>query len=81
MASATYYVVVPFNRDDEGNLVPGEAKEAPSGDRARRLAQGMAEKNAGAIAFSRTGDPDHGEFGDAQTIAVFGAVDVSALGG
>lgn len=81
MASTTYYVVVPFNRDDEGTLVPGEAAEAPNGDRARRLAQGMAEKNAGAIAFSRTGDPDNGEFGDAQVIAVFGTVDVSALGG
>lgn len=81
MASVTYYVVVPFNRDEEGNLVPGEAKEAPNGDRARRLAMGLADKHAGAIAFSRTGDPDHGEFGEAQVIAVFGTVDVSALGG
>ena len=81
MASVTYYVVVPFNKDEEGNLVPGEAKEAPNGDRARRLAMTMAEKHAGAIAFSRAGNPDHGDFGDAQVIAVFGAVDVSALGG
>ncbi|MDX7952588.1 hypothetical protein P7D22_15565 [Lichenihabitans sp. Uapishka_5] len=81
MASVTYYVVVPFNKDPEGNLIPGEAKEAPNGDRARRLAQGLAATNAGAIAFSRTGDPDHGDFGDAQIVASFGSVDLSALGG
>ncbi len=81
MPAVTYFVVVPFNKDEEGNLVPGEAKEAPNGDRAKRLAQGMAERNAGAIAFSRTGDPDQGDFGEAQVIGVFGAVDVSALGG
>ena len=81
MPAVTYYVVVPFNRDEEGNLIPGEPKEAPNGDRARRLAQGMADTNAGAIAFSRSGDPDQGDFEDAQVIAVFGAVDASALGG
>ncbi len=47
MPAVTYFVVVPFNKDEEGNLVPGEAKEAPNGDRAKRLAQGMAEHNAG----------------------------------
>ena len=81
MANVTYYVVIPFSRDDEGNLIPGEPKEAPNGDRARRLAQGMAEKHAGAITFSRTGDPDQGDFEEGQVIAVNGAVDVSALQG
>ena len=81
MPAVTYYVAVPFNREEEGNLIPGQPVEATNGDRARRLAQGMADKNAGAIAFSRTGDPDHGDFEDAQVIAVFGAVDVSVLSG
>ncbi|MCW6506594.1 hypothetical protein [Lichenifustis flavocetrariae] len=81
MASVTYFVVVPFNKDDEGNLVSGEPKEAPNGDRARRLAQGLADNNAGAVAFSRTGDPEAGEFGDAQVIAIFGSVDLHALQG
>ena len=40
-----------------------------------------AKTHAGAIAFSRTGDPEHGDFQDAQVIAVYGAVDVGALGG
>ena len=35
MPTVTYYVAIPFSRDDEGNLIPGEAKECTSGDRAR----------------------------------------------
>lgn len=81
MPAITYYAVVPFSKDDEGNLIPGEAKECPNGDRARRMALAMSEKHAGAIAFSRTGNPDQGDFQDATVIAVYGAVDVSALGG
>ena len=80
MPAVTYYVAIPFSRDEDGNLLPDEAKECPSGDRAKRMAQSMADKHAGAIAFSRSGDPEHGDFQDAQVIAVFGAVDVSALG-
>ena len=52
----TYYVVVPFGRDDDGNLAPLEAIEAPHADAARRRAQAVAAKHGGAIAFSRTGD-------------------------
>ena len=57
MPAVTYYVAIPFSRDEEGNLLPGEAKECPNGDRAKRMAQSMADKHAGAIAFSRSGDP------------------------
>ena len=53
MPAVTYSVAIPFSRDDEGNLLPGEAKECPNGDRAKRMAQAMSEKHAGAIAFSR----------------------------
>ena len=38
MPAVTYCVVVPFDRDEEGNLVPGEAKEAPNREAARRRA-------------------------------------------
>jgi hypothetical protein len=79
--SVTYHVVVPFDRIESGELVPGEAKEAPSQDAAKRRAQALAEKHAGALAFSRTGNPDSGDFGDAEVIAVYGAVDTGALQG
>ena len=79
--SVTYCVVVPFARDPEGDLVPLEPVEAPNADTARRRAQRAAETHAGAVAFSRTGDPASGEFGEAQVIAVFGAVDLGMLAG
>jgi len=76
----TYYVVVPFGRSEEGDLVPLEPVEAPSGEAARRRALAVAATNAGAVAFSRTGDPDSGEFGDAVILATYGEVDKNMLG-
>lgn len=40
----------------------------------------IASKNAGAVAFSRTGDPNTGDFGDAVILATYGEVDHSMLG-
>ena len=76
----TYYVVIPFDRDESGDLAPGEAKEAPNAGAAERQARTLAQKHAGAVAFSRTGDPSIGEFKDAALIARFGEVDLEALG-
>jgi hypothetical protein len=70
-----YYVALPFIAV-EGGLVPGEAVECPHGAGAIRRAQAMAfdKKNAGAIAFSRSGDLDLGEFEDAVILQTFGQV-------
>ncbi len=76
----TYHVVVPFGRSEDGDLVPLEPMEAPNGESARRRAQAAAAKHAGAVAFSRTGDPNTGEFGDAMIIATYGEVDRGTLG-
>ena len=72
MASVTYYVALPFGRSEEGDLVAGEPKECQSEHGARTTAARLAEANAGAIAFSRTGDPSAGEFDTAKVIARFG---------
>jgi hypothetical protein len=77
--SVTYYVVVPFDRNDEGDLTAGEAKEVPNASAAERQAQSLASVHAGAVAFSRTGDPSIGEFQDAVILAQFGEVDLTAL--
>ncbi len=77
--SVTYHVVVPFTQDQDGNVVPLEPNEAPSADAARRRARAAAEKHGGAVAFSRTGDPNTGDFEEARVIASFGAVDVGML--
>jgi hypothetical protein len=77
--SVTYYVVVPFDRNDAGDLTAGEAKEVPSAAAAERQAQSIARTHAGAVAFWRTGNPAIGEFQDAVVLAQFGEVDLNAL--
>lgn len=76
----TYHVVVAFGRDEEGNLVPMEPAEVPNAESARRRAQAAAAKHAGALAFSRTGDPNTGDFDEAKLTASYGDVDMSLLG-
>ena len=70
----TYYVALPFARNEEGELVPGEAQDRQSASAAESLARKMAETSAGAVAFSRTGEPASGEFEDAVVIRSFGEV-------
>lgn len=74
MASVIYYVVLPVVRNEEGELCPGEAieRQGPHGAEAR--ARAMAAAAGGAVAFSRTGDPNVGEFSDATIIAKIGDV-------
>jgi hypothetical protein len=72
--STTYYVALPFTRTEEGDLVPGEAKECQSAHGAEREASRMALTHAGAVAFARTGDPGTGDFSDATVLRSFGEV-------
>lgn len=82
MADVTYYVALPFVFSDDG-LAAGEAAECLSANAAVMRAEGLSRKPgcAGALAFSRTGDPATGDFGDAKLIRKFGDVpdDLSAL--
>ena len=83
MADFTYYVALPFLKDDTGSLVPGAAEECQSSTSALRRAEMLsrAAGNIGAVAFSRSGDPMAGEFSDAKLLRTFGAVpeDLSEL--
>jgi hypothetical protein len=76
MANITYYVALPFMRDESGELIAGNAEECQSATTALRRAEIMSRipGSIGAIAFSRTGDPMAGEFGDAHLIRRFGNV-------
>ena len=76
----TYHVVVAFDRDAKGDLKPGEAREVMSPLVAERRARALALEHAGALAFSRTGNPATGEFDDAVVLARFGEVDLDSLG-
>ena len=76
MANVTYYVALPFLRDDSGEMIAGNAEECQSAAVALRRAEAMSRVpgSTGAIAFSRTGDPMIGEFGDALLLRKFGNV-------
>ena len=69
-----YYVALPFVRNEEGELVPGEAQDRQSAGAAESLARKMALTSAGAVAFSRTGEPATGDFADAVVLRAFGEV-------
>jgi hypothetical protein len=83
MADITYYVALPFLQDDAGSPVAGAAEECQSPSGAIRRAEVLSKVPGavGAVAFSRTGDPMIGEFGDAQLLRKFGDVpeDLGAL--
>ena len=59
MADVTYYVALPFQRDDSGSPVAGAAEECQSSSGALRRAEVLSKTAGcvGAVAFSRTGDP------------------------
>jgi hypothetical protein len=83
MPRTTYYVALPFVRDEEGSLVPGAAVECPSRAAALARAGSLArsEAHAGAIAFSRLGDLEMGDFDPAEVLTRIGDVpeDLSEL--
>jgi len=78
MPRVTYYVILPFIRTPDGDLLAIEAVEAPSISSARYRAQAMVGAKrgddviVGAIAFSRTGDPQLGDFEDAVVVGRYG---------
>jgi hypothetical protein len=76
MADITYYVAMPFLQDDNGSPVAGTAEECQSSTTALRRGEMLSRAlgHIGAIAFSRTGDPMMGEFGDAKLLRTFGHV-------
>lgn len=82
MPSTTYYVALPFI-DSEDGPVPVEPVECQSAGGAKSTAAALERdpKYVGAVAFQRTGDPDSGDFGDAEIIGRYGDTpnDLSAL--
>lgn len=82
MSEITYYVALPVVASDDG-IAPAEAMECFNPSAALMRAEALSRKPGyvGAVAFSRTGDPATGDFGDAKVIRKFGDVpqDLSAL--
>lgn len=82
MSEVTYYVALPFVAADDG-MAAGEAVECFNPNAAVMKAEALSRKPGivGAVAFSRSGDPATGDFGDATVIRKFGEVpdDLSTL--
>lgn len=82
MTEVTYFVALPFIAAD-GGIAAGEPTEClnPVAVVMRAEALSRMPGHVGAVAFSRTGDPATGDFGDAKVIKKFGDVpdDLSAL--
>jgi hypothetical protein len=57
-------------------VAPGQAVECPHSAAAIRRADAMSRReiNTGAVAFSRSGSPDLGEFDEAVVLKSFGDV-------
>ena len=81
MSSVTYYVSMAFDHDEAGDLIALEPMESRTPAAAISRARSLATSKAGAIAFSRTGDPDLGEFADAVVLFKEGEVLEDALVG
>lgn len=76
MTTLSYFVALPFVLADDGTVVAGGPIECASAGTAILLAE-VLPKTAGvvgAVAFSRTGDPDIGIFDDAVVLKRFGEV-------
>jgi hypothetical protein len=73
---------LPFVAADEG-IAPAEAMECFNPNATVMRAEALSRRRGyvGAVAFSRTGNPAPGDFGDAKVIRKFGEVpdDLSAL--
>ena len=82
MTDVTYFVALPFVAADDG-IAAGEPTECFNPVAVVMRAEALSRKpgHVGAVAFSRTGDPATGEFGDAKVIKTFGEVpdDLSTL--
>ena len=74
IATIEYYVAVSFVRDDESEMVYGQAMAAQSSAEAKFLAQRLARQDGGAVAFKRKADPDIGHYEDAEILGTYGEI-------
>lgn len=74
MSSVTYYVAQGFEITKKGKFIAGQPQPFKTEAQALRCAERLSFARAGAIAFSRTGDPDLGEFDEAVILGRFGQV-------
>jgi hypothetical protein len=81
MSLQTYYVVQPFITARKGaRIVPGPPMQVPNKAAAEARLRRLPSQTVGAIAFSRRGDPQTGDWEDAQIIGRAGTIPEEAIG-
>jgi len=73
MPKVTYFAVLPFSRDADGDFLAEAAIDVRSAAEARATAARMGVAGE-AVAFSKTGDPQLGEWEDAVILGRYGDV-------
>jgi hypothetical protein len=74
MPRITYFAVLPFSRTGEGDFLAGAAIEVRCAEEARSIASRIEGPDQGAVAFSKTGDPQLGEWEDAVILSRYSDV-------
>lgn len=72
--AATYFVVLPIDRDGDGLLQQGDAEQLRTKRGALALAAELAPRHAGVLAFSRSIDKHTGEHSAPTVLAAFGEI-------
>lgn len=72
--SVTHYVVQAYRKGKRGKIEAEEPKIARDENNCRVMAERLSLTRHAVIAFSRTGDPDTGDFDDPVILAKHGEV-------
>lgn len=70
----THFVVQAYRKGKRGKLEADEPKIARDLNHCKVLAERTSYSRVAVIAFSRTGDPDTGDFDDPVILAKYGEV-------
>lgn len=79
MSKTTVFAVLSFEMTPKGRIKASQAHAAKDRAHAVRMAERIAAQKGGALAFSREGDPDVGDFDDAVILGRFGEVPDDAM--
>ena len=74
MVEITYFAVLPFSRTEDGDFLAETAIEMRTAEQAKAIAARMEAGERGAVAFSKTGDPQLAEWRDAVILGRYGDV-------
>jgi hypothetical protein len=69
----TFFAVITFRKQGR-RLVADQPRSARNAEHARSMAERLSSGCAGVLAFSRSGDPDTGDFDDAAVLVRYGDV-------